>query len=296
MRGAVAIAALVTGALAQPPSVRLSESGPLSVSLEVSSSEISTVDSIDVELVASLEPGLPAWAVTLPERVVFEDAGWTVVSFEAGPSIPLAGGRRGRRLEARLEPFLPGEVVVPALSVTAGDPAGGDAVLVETKPVAVTVSSVLPAVAEDGTGDGGLGELRAPPPRGASGLVWVIAGSAAAALVLLITGVVVAIGRRPKNTRARAIAACRDAVNSGAPVDEVARLARAVMVEVDPRLVAADAVQIRLITGRGDLASAAAELDRVRFGGGGDESEAARAFARAAVELGEGASGEEASR
>ena len=167
------------------------------VRIRASRSDLAVADRLDLVLEAS---------TTEDRRIEFpsqeENLGeFRVIERRRGPPKLTEGGRVSEAHTYVLEPFLPGDYTVPAMSVRfhlkADDASADSEITIETEPISIRVTSVLPApAAESGTsGDDALTH-GAPDIKEASGPLdlpgrppWVYWVAGGAIVALLIGGI-----------------------------------------------------------------------------------------------------------
>jgi hypothetical protein len=178
----------------------------------VTPTDLTVAQRIRFELAVTAPPG---WSVT-----------WPAVSDKLGRAtvVDTSDGRDGLKQTRTytLEPYLPGDDTLPALSVSASprDPqAGADPVTLTTEPVPLTIRALLPD--SDPTDPSKLDpRLRDPrdlaaPPRMTP---WLIGAGAAAATALIALGFVLASRKRtPPADPAAAALARIEAIAAAAP-------------------------------------------------------------------------------
>ncbi len=186
----------------QPPAASTTATAhDISITLALSDTDLTTVDRTTLTVDLTFPPNtLPAF--TPPITDTLQSAGWIVISSEtAEPRLAPHDNdtdRLLRRTTTTIEPSLPGDLPIPALTASLPN---GDAVT--TDPLPVTVATLLPE--DDPLADSPeLTEERDTPPEPTpSPLPWIAAG--AAALAAIIAAAVFAIARRkPKAPDPRA--------------------------------------------------------------------------------------------
>ena len=112
--------------------------------LTISNESPTTADRIALEVSFTVAPGwtIRPWADDA--RTALEDAGWTVVSIEAGAPQLVVGSDQIRHTgTVTIEPFLPGVYPLPHIMATAIDPDGAERQLI-TGERTIAVASLLP--------------------------------------------------------------------------------------------------------------------------------------------------------
>ncbi len=155
------------------------QDGDLTIRTHADKDALTVADRVHLEFTITAPE---QFAVELPERPEsmgdFTIAQWTFTQRQIG-----AGGESTQTIHARLEPFLPGESVIPSLEVVAVNPAG-ERIVLTTPAIPVTIRSVL--AADDAVEITGLKEVAAAPPRPAWLLVlWIVVGVVVIAAVVL---------------------------------------------------------------------------------------------------------------
>lgn len=152
------------------------EGGPLRLTMTVAPTSLDTSQRIRVrfEMLAAsgVEPAEPDLAAALPE-------GLTVVG-SSSDARDDAGGTRIIFREFDIEPFLPGEYTIAAVSIGAKHSTGEAIPPVSTQPVEIKVESVLPP----GTEELAAAKSIVEPPRAPVPWFWIGVGAALAILAL----------------------------------------------------------------------------------------------------------------
>jgi hypothetical protein len=196
--GALALGLLVAapGPAADPggdpgPLRQQVEQGPVRVTLEADRRTMP----IDGALRLTLTIEAPAGTVvTLP--AVADRLGPFVVASGSAPAASIAGlGRERWRQDYVLEAEGAGDLIVPPLVVTAREPAGGAARTLATAPVAITVTSLLPAEV-DFTAYKDIAPPVELPRAGPRWLVW-----PAALVTLALAALALLLWRRRRRSR-----------------------------------------------------------------------------------------------
>lgn len=149
-------------------------SGDLEVEVTLSETEATTADRITVTVRSVAPPGVPGAAsideaVFTPDPDEPSDQEWTVADARRERATVLEDGRRLERAEFVLEPFLPGEYTIPALTIGAEEGPS-----VTTEPMSVNVASVLGDEAE--AEPAGIKDIVDPPERDLT-MVWILLGA-----------------------------------------------------------------------------------------------------------------------
>lgn len=140
-------------------SERTYERGPMDLTLSTSADPITTVETLELRLEATLEDGyevqFPAYPQAEAEAEANPDEGeaanvFTLVNYEDAAPVLLDDGRVRRQRTYFLEPFLDGTYTIPALEVRYGaaDQTDDTWLRTETEALEVTVASVLEPGAE----------------------------------------------------------------------------------------------------------------------------------------------------
>ncbi len=123
------------------------ERGPLRVHVGVDRDELTVAESLTLTIEASAEPGYVLDLPNLGDRDHEGDvsvAPLRIVDERREPAHMDARGRIVESVTLVLEPYLPGEVEIPAITVRARPIEGaGEAIEASTRPIAVTVRSLL---------------------------------------------------------------------------------------------------------------------------------------------------------
>lgn len=187
------------------------QDGVLALELRINKTRLELHERLRLRLDFALsdEAGLSREALSLP--------GWTVLEDRRGAPRRLADGRRALRRELLLEPFLPGDYAIPALSFRAVNAAGQEG-RVLTELIKVPVTGALPKEEREQPGP------LAPPPEpwpikaevAAGKPLWILApglGAAAAVIALIL------LRRRRPLALPRERAAALKAITIGADAD-----------------------------------------------------------------------------
>lgn len=125
------------------------ERGPLRVHVGVDRDELTVAEALTLTIEASVEPGYVLDLPDLGDRDREGDvsvAPMRIIDEHRESAHMDANGRIVESVTLVLEPYLPGEVEIPAISVRARllrDAGAGEAVEASTRPIAVTVRSLL---------------------------------------------------------------------------------------------------------------------------------------------------------
>lgn len=133
------------------------ERGPMALTLSTSADLITTVETLELHLEATLEDGYEVQFPAYPQAEAEptsdegdEDNVFTLADYEDAAPVLLDDGRVRRQRTYFLEPFLDGTYTIPALEVRYGAAEQTDDtwLRMETEPLAITVASVLEPGAE----------------------------------------------------------------------------------------------------------------------------------------------------
>jgi hypothetical protein len=190
--------------------VRSTSVGPAKVTIEADRTELNPAQQVHLTITASVPGG---YSVTLPAANA--KLGDFAVATRADDPPKLIGGRISRSVSVTLDPFLPGDYMIPALDIAYSRIGGGESGTLKTEPMTFHVSSLLTADAklEPGPARGVV-----PPPVARSGWMMpaMIGGLSVALAGAITTGL--ALRRRRSATgpgSAEALATLRDRAGSG---------------------------------------------------------------------------------